>query len=624
MSQKPDMLRQSQLITAFGPGAMVDLPDRSVLVGGLDIWRLPNPPKTIHEPALVQRLTQLLRERAQLPEGRSIRLLEPPVATDFSAGDAGYVDVLVFPSWFVSNRVETPVIGGRERRARRIVQWRDLDERTRTQFRDEANEKHGVSPIRFVGACPNGHLQDLDWRGLLHRGAPCEEPMWLCEEGTSASLDDLIVACGCGRTMAMREATQPGRLDRCQGRRPWLVDASPEPCDQRIHLLTRTATNAYFPQVATIISLPEAEDELTVRVLRNMHNLESAENAEMVRIFRLGNRDLDRDLAGFDNEEIFARLTRLKQEAKAAGGEETASPTAFKSREFDVFASGAAVIGDPGPRSRLYAETLGPTAWRRTDDPRLDVVSSVVAIHRLREVMCLYGFTRLEPAPAANDDFEDIQLAVSGAALADEPDWLPAVEQFGEGIFLTFKPSTIDAWLMREKVVKRINTLAAGWKAHKRKYPNSAGKNFPGGPYVLLHSLAHSLITEIALECGYPASALRERVYALSPQDGTPGRYGVLVYTASAGAEGTLGGLVATTERLSSVFVRCLDSLALCSNDPVCADHLPDTAQDERSLLGAACHGCLLIAETSCEARNNFLDRALLVETVAGGEANLL
>ena len=146
-------------------------------------------------------------------------------------------------------------------------------------------------------------------------------------------------------------------------------------------------------------------------------------------------------MAGFDNEEIFARLTRLKQEAKAAGGEETASPTAFKSPEFDVFASGAAVIGDPGPRSRLYAETLGPTAWRRTDDPRLDVVSSVVAIHRLREVMCLYGFTRLEPAPAANDDFEDIQLAVSGAALADEPDWLPAVEQFGEGIFLTFKPS---------------------------------------------------------------------------------------------------------------------------------------------------------------------------------------
>jgi hypothetical protein len=35
-------------------------------------------------------------------------------------------------------------------------------------------------------------------------------------------------------------------------------------------------------------------------------------------------------------------------------------------------------------------------------------------------------------------------------------------------------------------------------------------------------------------------------------------------------------------------------------------------------LHGAKCHGCLLIAETSCEARNLFLDRALLADTMAG------
>jgi hypothetical protein len=33
-------------------------------------------------------------------------------------------------------------------------------------------------------------------------------------------------------------------------------------------------------------------------------------------------------------------------------------------------------------------------------------------------------------------------------------------------------------------------------------------------------------------------------------------------------------------------------------------------------LHGAACHGCLLISETSCEARNVSLDRALLIDTV--------
>jgi hypothetical protein len=55
----------------------------------------------------------------------------------------------------------------------------------------------------------------------------------------------------------------------------------------------------------------------------------------------------------------------------------------------------------------------------------------------------------------------------------------------------------------------------------------------------------------------------------------------------------------------------------LCSNDPVCADHEPDDPHENRFLHGAACHGCLLIAETSCEQRNDLLDRALVVTTVA-------
>ena len=39
-------------------------------------------------------------------------------------------------------------------------------------------------------------------------------------------------------------------------------------------------------------------------------------------------------------------------------------------------------------------------------------------------------------------------------------------------------------------------------------------------------------------------------------------------------------------------------------------------------LHGAACHGCTLIAETSCEMRNEYLDRALAVPTLyAAGAA---
>ena len=35
-----------------------------------------------------------------------------------------------------------------------------------------------------------------------------------------------------------------------------------------------------------------------------------------------------------------------------------------------------------------------------------------------------------------------------------------------------------------------------------------------------------------------------------------------------------------------------------------------------RWLHGAACHGCSLVAETSCEMRNDYLDRALVMPII--------
>jgi hypothetical protein len=36
----------------------------------------------------------------------------------------------------------------------------------------------------------------------------------------------------------------------------------------------------------------------------------------------------------------------------------------------------------------------------------------------------------------------------------------------------------------------------------------------------------------------------------------------------------------------------------------------------ERFLEGAACHGCLFVAESSCERFNRYLDRSLVVPTL--------
>lgn len=617
---KRTVQRQSQLITTFGPGAMVDLQTRSVLIGGLDRWFAPKDTYAqIDEPSLARYLENWLRDRGRLEEGRTLRLLTPPVASGWWTVELPGVDVTVFPTRFVSERVETPKIGEQERRGRRLVRWQDLDPAGgRRRYQHEDGKKDDVMPLRFVGACIDGHLQDIDWRRLLHAGEPCQEPMWLIEEGTSASLSDLEIVCGCSRTLSLRDATKPGRLGKCQGRRPWLSADASEPCTENLRLLTRSAINAYFPQTVSVISLPVEEDALVAIVRRHLADLSSVESAADVGQARRSNSALRMDFEGYSDADIFERLKLVKERVAM---DASTNPRVL---EFDVLASGRETIGVNEPGARLYAETLRRDEWFEPISRSLDAVRDVVAVHRLREVMCLYGFTRFEPAPtAADSELEDIQLAVSGAPIAHYADWLPAIEQFGEGIFVSFDAATIDGWLARADVRQRLDVLHEGFSAHRRKYPGSAEQRFPGGQYIMLHSIAHALITEIALDCGYPASSLKERIYAFTASAASAARYGLLIYTAATGAQGTLGGLVTRAKSFARTLDQALERLTICSNDPVCADHEPGSTVDERALLGAACHGCLLIAETSCERRNNFLDRALLVETMAANGSSL-
>jgi hypothetical protein len=288
-----------------------------------------------------------------------------------------------------------------------------------------------------------------------------------------------------------------------------------------------------------------------------------------------------------------------------------------------MLGSGQAIIGTPTPDALLHAETLPRTLWDPGNSPVLKGISSLVAVHRLREVACLYGFTRFEPAPVVTEEFEDVGLAVRGAPLARNPMWLPAVEQFGEGLFLTFDRNALQDWRARSEVQNRIASLNVGadrWLQQRRQrgenIPDRAIRDQLRPEYLLAHSLAHALITEVAIDCGYPASSIHERIYLSAGFGNVVPAVGILIYTASAGNQGTLGGLVEVSGRFAQVLESALERQRLCSGDPVCADHDPTAAADDRTLHGAACHGCLVIAETSCEARNLFLDRALLVDTV--------
>ena len=90
---------------------------------------------------------------------------------------------------------------------------------------------------------------------------------------------------------------------------------------------------------------------------------------------------------------------------------------------------------------------------------------------------------------------------------------------------------------------------------------------------------------------------------------------GLLIYTASSDSDGSLGGLVdqAAPDRLGPLLASALHESAFCAADPLCGGGDIGAAAN---LNGAACHACLLLAETSCEFGNRLLDRAALVDTL--------
>jgi len=118
---------------------MLDLPKRSVLIGGLDEWM--GVDREIHEPRLKQKVEQAL----SVP---NLRLMTPPPEQDDPAGPKTGLRVWEFPTWFIVQDIEFGQRGLFDRR-RRLVSQKAL---TKGKYLDESRKLRAVVPVRFVRA----------------------------------------------------------------------------------------------------------------------------------------------------------------------------------------------------------------------------------------------------------------------------------------------------------------------------------------------------------------------------------------------------------------------------------------------------------------------------------------
>ena len=583
MSKKAHgQLRRSQIITTYGPGAMIDLPNHSAIVGGLDTWPQTSSLEEIIEPRLTYKL-QIMTGVAEP------KLFAPPADSNDPRETPKGIGAWRFPEWFVVQ--EKTVTEARER-SRRLVHRKALDAKGRF-------DGCSVVATRFVRACPKGHIDDINWRGFVHQSEDdsCRQQLWLDERGTSGDLSDLSIRCECGKHRRLNEATEIdiNPLGFCRGARPWLGRNSNENCGLPSRLLIRTASNAYFAQALSVLSLPDRGSAVRNSVSELWDDLQIVESAEDLTFLKRKPKVYER-LSPFSDKEILDEIQKMKT------GRLDENPV--KHVELEALLAAPEGYGDDVPIDpNFHARRLPDDIWRFSD--LTAHIEAVIQLHRLREIIALAGFTRLEAVtPDINGEYE---TDVERAQIALDPQWFPAVENHGEGVFLHIRTEAVNSWLARSKVDNRLKSLEVGH--NKWLIERKAERSFPGGPYILLHTLSHLLMQSLAMRCGYPASSLRERIYA----DYQTERYGILIYTGSPDAEGTLGGLVQEARHIEDHLMLALRMGALCSNDPICAQHEPGRSMEKRWLHGAACHGCSLVAETSCEMRNDYLDRGMVV-----------
>jgi hypothetical protein len=625
----PDgQVRRSQLLLGAGPGALVDLVEDAAIVGGLDAWRYRRSHDGFIPEARLQAKAQALLSQMEWWPHSEVRLRLPPECDSQDASPGVGVPVARFPRW---NQCQNP-------ECRSLVPLKGLERpaqrRHRCQF--TSNKSYPVVPIRFVSACVAGHVQDIDWPWFVHRDRGGEEQggrkQWcnlvpganrdalggewtaelaLVQIGTSGDLSDFIVRCRkCGRQRGLQDLAQEGVLGTCQGHRPWLGYSAKELCAEPARLLTRTATNAYFTNAISVLSIRDPAVALREAV-EKVWDFVRVATLETLPTFRML-PNVQAVLGEYTDADVVTELERRRL------GLPVPTPPI---RETEWRALMAAPYESPtehpNPDERWFARRMAGTFPSFLD--------RIVLVQHLTEVRAQVGFTRIDAV--AGDAEGEYTLDVRTAPLAQFADWVPAVEILGEGVFLAFNGEILDRWAAGPGVQERRKKFVSGMVMMNAKRAKPSLIPFPGERLVLLHTLAHLLINSISLECGYAATSIRERLYCATEGHGADEktvRAGILLYTGSPGSEGTLGGLVEVGRNVIHHLRKAAEMAMLCSNDPVCAQHTPDDDQEGRHREGAACHGCVLIGEPSCERMNQDLDRALVVPTVETGDAAFL
>ena len=594
---------------------------------------------------LGRELTRVTQVRNMLGIDKVLR--EPPRPRDKQEKDApGYtIPITPFPLWCVCSECKT------------LQRWRYWERPRGTTIshpscRSEAcaaRKRSGKRPnvprlqqVRWVLAHEDGRLAEVPWHYLAHQGATRPEQK-ACKAQHERDYLSLINArdvrgyvLRCNLCHASNSFKGNERQPFNDISQPWLrfppfhksvngVAAKPaQPTsqdDQSGFILEVNDARLYSSEQRSAIVIPPesrlSHTSLSERLQQQGELLDQIARARSP----LRRRQAVHELASrLRCEPTDIENTLLKLEDASPAVPANITPEHLLRLEYEAITT---PIPDLLPDEDFVTEHL-TAAWldfrsMLPDESRLkqiaQVVDKVIAIKRLKRVNVQIGFSRLHGA-------------LVSPAIGETPEFLPAVEFYGEGIFIALDEAILEKWERLPEVVAYEQTLTRRVQGADLKFGGLAPPQ-PLARFVLLHTLSHLLIRELESESGYTAAALQERVYCSSAHSGNGqvvdgnliDMSGIVISATVADVNGTLGGLVelAAPDRLMRLLERAFSKVSWCSLDPVCSAH---DGQGLHLLNRAACHGCCMVPEPACGFSNVLLDRLLLERPAHFGGAS--
>lgn len=516
-------------------------------------------------------------------------------------------------------------------------------------FNEEKGWSSNLKQDNIILLCEHGHISDFPWSKFLRWRK--EEPLSIFENapvnlfekqdccnkpsikitsntGNASGFDGKFLRCinpGCLGNKGISLKGLMGVKIKCPGHLPWEVNTGDvkfhsgnnhvrnqnppkEDCSCKdgrglpkpMKVALTTGNNIYYSRIISSIYLHSElfESDVSLEIIKlEEEKKQAVKNEEYGLAEKLNNKikELESNQDGDEEQEIPDSLREI----------------IFRYNEFKAFHKDETLLTKYPKDLKVkdVTENLKTDVNNSVDGKLAKYFKHVLRIDNMKITSAQLDFSRVVPidADAENANPKNIFRSLKENVLV-----YPVVENFGEGIFFSFNHNLIEEFFTNNEIIEKLQSQLSELQKKANTFNKGAidFANVMNWQLYLVHTFSHLIMRELEFRCGYPTASLSERIYVSNEDDYK--MYGCLIYTAE-GAEGSMGGLIAQTrpQNLSNLIKSAIKRATICNSDPLCWE---SEGQGLFDLNFASCFSCSLVSETSCEHRNLYLDRKILVD----------